>query len=141
MTPVVARSRESSRLAQVAQQGRILPAPAEAWLGFKKQRASGEGPPISRGAGVWAGVWRRELLLLSPAREAGCRVWASSRKSRTHDKGSGTGFPGGLPRPKLFLLGGGWAGGGRKRGRERWGQPFPLPRQQLLWNANPDSAW
>lgn len=67
-------------------------------------------------------------MLLSPAREAGCRVWASSRKSRTHDKGSGTGFPGGLPRPKLFLLGGGWAGGGRKRGRERWGQPFPLPQ-------------
>ena len=37
---MVARSRESSRLAQVAQQGRILPAPAEAWLGFKKQRAA-----------------------------------------------------------------------------------------------------
>lgn len=60
----------------------LISVPPRLGLALKSREGRGRpGPPISRGAVVWAGVWRRECLLLSPAGEARCRVWASSRTS------------------------------------------------------------
>lgn len=63
------------------------------------------------------GVAPRALLPLA-ARRLDSRVWVSSRRSRTSDEGRGTGFPGSLPRPKLFLL----AEGGRAEGGSAAGE-------------------
>lgn len=111
--------------------------------GFKQQRGAREAPACrSPGReGVWEGVWRRGHSLLSPAREAAWRVWASSSRSRTNDKGRGTGFSGSLPRPKLFLPArGGRAerGSGAGEGGASRSLSTPEPR---LWDANPDAAW
>lgn len=85
------------------------------------QGGEGRGEP-GRGW-VREGVWRPpHWPLLQPG--GGGRVWVSPRTNRIHDQGRGTGFPGSLPRPKLFLPS--WVGGRKEEaGPGRWGQPSP----------------
>lgn len=75
--------------------------------------------------------------LASPSSpEAGCRFGYLPERTELMARGRGTGFPGGLPRPKLSPRAG-WEGGRRKRGREG-GASRPLPAGSRALDADPD---